>query len=158
MNATNTIAMDCHELMEKYKAGSPGNHGIEFDWSRMFDHGIPSLWQVFNIANVEKQKEVFSQLKITEGVDGGPQKTNVTQVLQDTMKQHPSPWETWESLWQRSCVIKNFLKKYLRAYPLQGDEKTAIVCHSHLIAAITSNGPDYSERRGFTGYYWTQNC
>jgi len=44
MNATNTIAMDCHKLMAKYKNGSARNYGIEFDWSRMYDHGIPSLW------------------------------------------------------------------------------------------------------------------
>jgi len=104
------------------------------------------------------QQEIFSQLKITEGENGGPQKTNVTQVLQDTMKNHPSPWESWEALWQRGNSIKGFLKTNLTSNPVQGDEKIAIVCHSHLIAALTSDGPDYSERRGFTGYYWTQNC
>jgi len=59
MNSVNCIAMDCHELMEKFKNGSPMNCGIEFDWSRMYDHGIPSLWQVNNFANVKIQQEIM---------------------------------------------------------------------------------------------------
>jgi len=91
--------MDCHELMEKFKNGSPMNCGIEFDWSRMYDHGIPSLWQVNNFANVKMQQEIMMQLKITEGEEGGPQKSNVQEVLRETMKKHPAPYESWESLW-----------------------------------------------------------
>jgi len=41
MNATNTIAVDFDELIAKYANGQPDNFGIEFDWSRMYDHGIP---------------------------------------------------------------------------------------------------------------------
>ena len=101
------------------------------------------------------QAEIFSQLEITHGEDFGPHHTNVTEVLQETMKNHPSPWENWEALWQRGNVIKKFLKSNLVSNPVHGDEKIAIVCHSHLIAAITSDGPDYAERRGFSGFYWT---
>lgn len=116
------------------------------------------MWQIYNLADIGLQQEIFAQLKVTKNGSDGCQKTNVTEVLQETLKKHPSPWENWEALWQRGNGVKKFLKKNLTSNPVKGDEKIAIVCHSHLIAAITSDGPDASERRGFTGYYWTQNC
>lgn len=44
LSTTNDFAMDCDELMAKYADGSPLNHGIKFNWSRMYDYGQPSLW------------------------------------------------------------------------------------------------------------------
>ena len=54
MNTTNDIAIDCDELMTKFAEGTPATCGIVFDFSRMFLYGIPQLWQIFTISNVEK--------------------------------------------------------------------------------------------------------
>ena len=35
------IAIDCHELMEKYGEGADASQGIMFDFSRFFLYGIP---------------------------------------------------------------------------------------------------------------------
>jgi len=67
--------------MKKFENGSPGNHGIKFDWSRMYDHGIPSLWQIYGLANVKMQAEIMTKLEITHGEDFGPHHTNVSEVL-----------------------------------------------------------------------------
>ena len=55
LHTTNDIAMDCEELMKKYADGQAGNHGIKFDFSRLYLYGIPQLWQVYTIANVGLQ-------------------------------------------------------------------------------------------------------
>jgi len=44
LHTTNDIAIPVRELIEKYKCGSPFCHGINFDFSRLFLYGIPSLW------------------------------------------------------------------------------------------------------------------
>ncbi len=44
LHTTNDIAIPVRELVEKYKSGSPICHGINFDFSRLFLYGIPSLW------------------------------------------------------------------------------------------------------------------
>ena len=51
---TNDIAMDCDELMVKFGEGAPATAGLNFDFSRLFLYGIPQLWQVFTMANVQK--------------------------------------------------------------------------------------------------------
>ena len=38
------VAMDCHDLMEKFAEGKPVTEGIKFDFSRFYLYGIPSLW------------------------------------------------------------------------------------------------------------------
>ena len=44
LHTTNDIAIPVRELVEKYKYDSPICHGINFDFSRLFLYGIPSLW------------------------------------------------------------------------------------------------------------------
>jgi len=50
------------------------------------------------------------------------------------------------------------MKQNLQSNPVEGDEKIAIVCHSHIIAAMTADGVDLADKRGYTGYTWTDNC
>jgi len=54
LHTTNDIAMDCFDLMAKYAEGKPETCGLKFDFSRLFLYGIPSLWQIYTLANVEK--------------------------------------------------------------------------------------------------------
>jgi broad specificity phosphatase PhoE len=44
LHTTNDIAMDCHEMIEKYSEGKPEACGLKFDFSRLFLYGIPQLW------------------------------------------------------------------------------------------------------------------
>lgn len=53
LHTTNDIAMDCEDLMKKYADDQPGNCGIKFDFSRLYLYGIPQLWQIYTLANVE---------------------------------------------------------------------------------------------------------
>ena len=58
------IAIDCHELMDKFGQGSEAAQGIKFDFSRFFLYGIPQLWQIYTISNVKIQKELISKLSV----------------------------------------------------------------------------------------------
>ena len=54
LHTTNDIAMDCDQLMVKFGEGASAASGLNFDFSRLFLYGIPQLWQVFTMANVQK--------------------------------------------------------------------------------------------------------
>ena len=147
LHTTNDIAMDCDELMAKYGEGQPAACGIKFDFSRFFLYGIPQLWQVFTLANVRKQQEIISQLVKTnpEANHEAPQKTNVIEVLKSTFAKYDKAFEDVDSLLRRATVIDDFLKEHLRCNPLEGDQKYAVVCHSMIIATMTSEGADPSD-------------
>jgi len=70
MHTTNDIAIDCHELMDRFGEGKPDACGIKFDFSKLFVYGIPSLWQVYTVCNTEKQKLLLDQVKITNADAG----------------------------------------------------------------------------------------
>jgi len=53
-STTNDIAIDCFEMMEKFKEGSDMACGLNIDFSNMFMYGVPDLWQTYTIADVEK--------------------------------------------------------------------------------------------------------
>ena len=55
-STTNDIAIDCFEMMEKFKEGSDMACGLNIDFSNMFMYGVPDLWQTYTIADIEKQK------------------------------------------------------------------------------------------------------
>ena len=48
------IAIDCFEMMDKFGEGKPDAGGIKFDFSHLFQYGIPELWQIYTLANVQK--------------------------------------------------------------------------------------------------------
>jgi len=41
---TSDIAIDCNELIKKYSDSKEETYGIKFDFSRLFQFGIPTLW------------------------------------------------------------------------------------------------------------------
>jgi len=49
-------------------------------------------------------------------------------------------FENFGNLLARANIIKRFMKENLKANPLEGQEKYALVCHSTIIAALTSEG------------------
>jgi hypothetical protein len=149
------VAMDPEELMKKFAHGQPICHGINFDFSRMYLYGIPDLWQVYTLSHVGKQKEIISQLRKTGGET--LQKTNVMEVMKATLPKY-EPFEDSESLWRRAGILREFMKENLRSNPLEGQQKYAIVCHSMIIACLTADGIDESDKTGFKGYTWCENC
>jgi len=87
-----------------------------------------------------------------------PQKTNYKEVMTEVLPTHHPRFEDCESLLRRAEVIKGFMKENLRTNPLEGDEKFAIVCHSMIIATLTAEGLDESDKMGFKNYKWLMNC
>ena len=75
-----------------------------------------------------------------------------------TLPLHKPSFETPADLLRRKTVIDDFLKEYLRCNPLAEGKKNAIVCHSMIIATMTSEGEDQTDKRGLKNYTWTKNC
>lgn len=46
LRATSDTPMNIYDLMKKYANGKPKTCGLNFDWSRIFLHGIPDLWRI----------------------------------------------------------------------------------------------------------------
>lgn len=86
------------------------------------------------------------------------QKTNIIEVMIRTLPKYKPQFEMPADLLRRKVVIDEFLKEYLRCNPLAEGKKNAIVCHSLIIATMTSQGEDPSDRKGLKSYTWTQNC
>ena len=66
---SNDIAHDIDIIMSKY--GMPELcEGIRFDFSLSLLHGQPKLWQIYTLANLEKQKNII--LNLTADDKGEP--------------------------------------------------------------------------------------
>ena len=62
---SNDIANDIDITMGKY--GMPELcEGIHFDFSLTLIHGQPKLWQIYTLANLEKQRNIVLNLKVDE--------------------------------------------------------------------------------------------
>ena len=62
---SNDIAHDIDDIIGKY--GMPELcEGISFDFSLSLLHGQPKLWQIYTLANLEKQKDIVLNLKVEE--------------------------------------------------------------------------------------------
>ena len=86
------------------------------------------------------------------------QKTNVREVMTRIFSHHSGPFETVADLLRRKIVIDDFFKEYERCNPLAAGKKYGVVCHSTLIATLTSDGEDPSDKRGLKNYVWPGNC
>jgi hypothetical protein len=132
LHTTNDICMDPYELVEKYGHGKEAACGINFDFSRLFVYGIPELWQVFTLANVELQKAVIEKLKKINPEPNhlGRQKTNIREVMVEVLPQYEPRFEDCGSLLRRAIVLRDFLKEYLRMNPLPEGHRNCVVAHS----------------------------
>lgn len=69
------------------------------------------------------------------------QKTNYIEASQKIFPNYRvTMFENFGNLVARANNIKRFMKENLKANPLKGQEKYALVCHSTIIAALTSDG------------------
>ena len=63
--SSNDIAHDIDITMGKY--GMPELcEGIQFDFSLTLIHGQPKLWQIYTLANLEKQRNIVLNLKVDD--------------------------------------------------------------------------------------------
>ena len=86
------------------------------------------------------------------------QKTNVREVMTRIFPNHKPSFETVADLLRRKIVIDDFFKEYERCNPLSVGKKYGVVCHSMLIATLTSDGEDSSDKKGLKNYVWSGNC
>ena len=60
--------MDVDKLVQKYGPGQPAACGLNFDFSSLYQTGIPQLWQISTLADIKLQNEIISELKDTADV------------------------------------------------------------------------------------------
>jgi len=108
MHTTNDIASDIHDVIERFGPGKPDAHGINLDFSKMFVYGIPSLWQVYTVCNLEKQKLLLDQVKITnpDCAHNEIQRTNIRDVMNAEFPKHEPRFEEPVTLMRRAQVVK----------------------------------------------------
>ncbi len=66
LETSNDIALDIDLIVEKYSSGKEICQGINFDFSLNMLIGQPKLWQIYTLANLQKQKDLILSLKIDE--------------------------------------------------------------------------------------------
>jgi hypothetical protein len=73
------------------------------------------------------------------------------------MVHHPR-YEDHYDLYARAKVIKQYLREYLIANPLdeQKQEKYGVISHSRIIATLTSKGVD--KEGELIDFLWFKNC
>ena len=84
--------------------------------------------------------------------------TNYIDVMLQVLPTHEPSFEAAPHMLQRAEAIKGFLRKQLELDPVEGDQKYGVVCHSMIMAALTAEGLDDSDRTGFKDYIWPENC
>ncbi|TNV76426.1 hypothetical protein FGO68_gene11145 [Halteria grandinella] len=154
LETSNDIALDIDVIVEKYAPGQPITEGIHFDFSMNMLHGQPNLWQIFTLANLQKQKDLILSLKVD---DSG--KANHQEVILSRLVLHEPRYENHKDLYARAKVIKQFLREYITANPLNHEkqEKYGIISHSRIIATMTATG-HREEDDELIDYVWFQNC
>ena len=154
LETSNDIALDIDHIIEKYAPDQPICEGLHFDFSMNMLLGQPKLWQIFTLANLHKQKDLILNLKID---DSG--KPNHQEVILSRLVTHEPRYENHKDLYARAKVIKQFLREYITANPLNHEkqEKYAIISHSRIIATMTATG--YREEGDeIIDFVWFQNC
>lgn len=154
LETANDIALDFEHIVEKYSPDKEICQGLHFDFSMNMLHGQPQLWQIFTLANLQKQKDLILSLKVD---DTG--KVNYQEVILERLKVHEPRYENHKDLYARAKVIKQFLREYITANPLDAakKEKYGIISHSRIIATMTATG-HREEDDELIDYVWFKNC
>jgi hypothetical protein len=153
LETSNDIALNIDHIMEKYSQDKELCQGINFDFSYNLLHGQPRLWQIYTIANLTKQKDLVLSLKVDEKGE-----SNHQEVLLERLKAHHPRYENHKDLYARAKVIKQFLREYITANPLNEvkQEKYGVISHSRIIATMTAKGVDENDE--LIDFTWFQNC
>ena len=91
--------------------------------------------------------------KIDAISDKDKTRTNVIKVLAEELPKYKPQFEKPTDLLNRKRAIDDFLKRQVEQKPLEG-KKNAIISHSMLIGALTSDGVDPSDKHGLQNYAW----
>jgi len=83
---------------------------------------------------------------------------NHQEVLLERLKAHHPRYENHKDLFQRAKVIKQYLREYINANPLDHEkqEKYAVISHSRIIATMTAKAVDENDE--LLDFIWFQNC
>jgi hypothetical protein len=84
---------------------------------------------------------------------------NHKEVILERLKVHEPRYENHKDLYARAKVIKQFLREYITANPLDHEkqEKYGVISHSRIIATLTASG--YKEDDdSLIDYVWFKNC
>ena len=129
MHTTNDMNMDVLELIQKYAPGQAACHGCVFDFSNITNMERPQLWNINTMATQSVKDAFFEKLSQLEG---GATYANVKAVnLEMMIAELPyGAFENKAMLYERGQKVKQVVKNFLAAHPVEGDEKIPIVCHS----------------------------
>lgn len=154
LETSNDVCLDIDLTIAKYAPGQPICEGLNFNFAMLYLYGIPKLWQIFTISNLAKQKEIIQSLKL--GADGKIE--NLKEVLFERLGAHEPRYENHHDLFARVKIIKQFMREYITANPLDNSkqEKYGIVAHSRVMATMTA--ASIGENDELVDYYWMQNC
>jgi len=85
-------------------------------------------------------------------------KTNYQEVMKEVLPQYEPRLESSEDLLRRRKLIEGFLNRHLKTNPLRRTQRHAVITHSMLMAGMTAEGADDTDKRGFRNYTWAENC
>ena len=152
LETSNDIALDIDVIVQKYSKDQPLCEGLHFDFSMNMLLGQPKLWQIFTLANLQKQRDLVMDLRANEAGE-----LNHKEVILERLRAHEPRYENHKDLYARAKVIKQFMREYISANPLEGQEKYAVISHSRIIATLTATG--YREEDdSLVDYVWFKNC
>lgn len=117
LETSNDIAHDIDYIIEKYRPGEAICEGLEFDFSMNMLIGQPKLWQIFTLANLTKQKDLVLSLQVNDRGE-----SNHQEVILERLKVHHPRYENHKDLYSRAKVIKQFLREYISANPLDQEK------------------------------------
>ena len=119
----------------------------------------PQLWNIETMTT-QATKDTFYE-KLSQ-LEGGANYANVKAVFLEMMIAllPEGALETKAKIYQRAQQVKELLREFLAAHPVEGDEKIPVVCHSQLIASVTADGieDEGTPQERFTNFIWTANA
>ena len=92
-------------------------------------------------------------------VDPATGLTNHQEVILERLVSHYPRYENHKDLYARAKVIKQFLREYISANPLDSEtqEKYGVISHSRIISTMTAAGLN-EEDDTLIDYIWFRNC
>lgn len=80
----------------------------------------------------------------------------ILECTQKAREEGKHAFESPEDVMHRAEQVKQIMAQEIKT--LEGDQKVALITHSNMIMALTANGVDYENNRGFDGGTSSANC